>query len=1556
MKHLFLALTCCLYLAQATAQTDAPSGTVTYYGASLNGNLTSSTPTADRIVQVKTDKGVARASIFDPETQQIIAVIRGKAVACFGEKGSTSMLIDSSFVLKIPEGDTYSFDAQTQILTAFDAENRKMYTWEYRFTAKDTAVIHTKYYIKGNIHSQTVFNKVKNYSSILNGTVYDVPLSEALSPHNSTQILFTRYFPNSKTQEIATTTVKKVGANDRFQTRYTTYDSTGTLVANQVKRKDIASKPNISISFSKYGQINYVKDEGMAYKNYTIRSDYDDSTGALTTRKFQYNEVLPYKIHYLSNKPDGFFRKETEYAEVSESDIEVTTNSVVCPLFSIGKEAKGRLTYISLAAQNQKWTHDACPAKPQYVVEGGYDGILPDGAWRIYFVDTLGKKTHLAVAANFKKGLPDGACYALDAAKDTLASAVYRNGDLVYDKFADAFLFKKNYIQYLADSLKKMQHARNLRNQPLIAQQHERYLADIKKDIHTKTLWQRDTIATKINVSDNYNKGEYLKIVLIKEQFAPDSNSLVRLRYYFPDAPNVPMSVVRYHKKTKAIDSMAVLYNYKGNLLQGLDIQNNILLESHVETDYYRNITYTSICLRNDSIRIKTTYTDETQKGIKSIRTDSLAYTPTLRKAFADKRTFGFYFRAVHLDFENNELAGIINVNKYQNFRLASIEHEQMSPIAVHQTTYYAAENKPLYTETYDHRRLIYDADGATIINTLGSNPQTWTGINKYTAEPSMIYTEYYKNGKREGTWKEAYIDMDAYSLTVYENDFPISAVEYDYKHKITQESHTIAANRLQTIHYNENQDTISIEIDSLSLNKDRETTETEHHLQAGKYYAQDSTGKRYLSASWQKISHSRFLLRTWYPSGAPQIVYAYMPTAKSLSHLLLHEDKPLNVDDRNLYNLETQGILVQHENGKLYIQGIDASNEIACEYDENGNIQSEQVEDGYSKAMRYPAANETASCHWESLPYQEGKIENGRRVGNWRGYFRNAKKQLQYQLNYDAEGNITGTVECYDTNGAHLATETYSDSKRNGLTTTYKNNQPDQIKLYKNGTLQQTQQLDSKGKVYSVETQQGTTQYTTVYHPNTQTPAHRTAKITNYVDFECDSVYNESGKLIKIIEKDGYISTQTSFDKGKTSITYALEYSSLKENQAAYLKAAATDGIDQNGHSNLTNNKYQDKNKLLSGLKAFKYLKLPAATLSNFEIPTNAIEEDYDPVYDYDGNNVFNYGNQPDSHQEYPYNLSFPSYSLSDNFGQTLVLAPIKSDHLIVSLAADSIAESSMYKPIDIQSPSYPSCGNARTISVAEAEFITLNKNKIITAIVSAGGGVSTTLRYPAALLHPINSPEDAAFVCNMSRFRMVKTFPNYYKQDHKTGSKAAQVQAFAQQQQQAYEKIFTETSLHSTQIYTIGNTNLDIIPTKFVLLNDTPRIADENEYARDGRTDFSYMRFPHHQTTDKQNTLLCDDFLQQKKFRTLCTDGYIRFAPALPKLVALKNVLIDNQEINASFSFDTKDFDTKAFATQCKTQHIDLIITEKESNKALHIKDLKPTTIYIAHFRYRK
>jgi hypothetical protein len=1593
MKHYLLLIFMCCFSAQVFSQNDlgeeedVADPKVTYfYGKDLNEPLLSNNNGAPIAMIMRNYGNVVRTTILDPATQNILATIRGKMIPAYGKKGTMSAMMDSSFTFTIPKGNTYSFDAKTKVFNILDTKGRKEVAITYTFAKKDTSLVLTEYFINGKTMSKTTLRPLIAYTDLLNLKINRVYLkyggvSNFSSAYN---LSFSRFHPNGKM--IFSADIKSGNQYDPSSMKGTVmmYDSMGNKTYESKKISDFNNPKNVNmVEYSKYGKMTMITNAGLSHKSFVMLQRYDDSTGVLILQTYAYTDTMPNTMVAITEKPDGFFRRDTKYKEVNQREMYAGNVGMDYPLFKIERDEKGKLLALGLNVQEKNWTHDACPRQPEFIVEGKQDGVLPDGEWRIFLPDTLGNKKSLAVVATFKKGMPDGKWVALDEAKDTLASAVYNNGILVYNKYRAVYERVQNPEKYFLDSVNRAQKSINSRNAARNAAQHALYEKD------SKNIWQRDSLLVPVNTGGYSDDFKGSTILYIKEQLTPDSNSIIRKKYQYLNT-KIPTSVLLYTKKTEKIDSIATIYNKNGVMTHYLDTKTKQL--KIINTDTEGDDTALMIALPNDSTMITTNFYDDEHKNISTITVDSFAYTPSMKGEFFDKKRLTFTLNLLPIyveDIKKRSLDG------KENLAEITYPSDNLPLISTQTTTYFNKNGKIVYTEIGD-KQYEYAPDGKTIIATFAKDKKTWSGI-KHNFNDRIEEGIPYKSGKREGEGSIFYKADTTTALIVYKDDEEISRREYNAKNELVMESKTImdSPHREQMVYYNSKKEETRTEVN--------EVVKGDYsRLIKGTYYSTDTLGKRFLAGEFKILSDSSYVLKTWYPSGKPQIEYAYFTSDGSFQSNDLykslcekHYDK---TDLGSLQNLETFQYLSFWENGNLYQQGSNP-NSVFCEYDEKGRIRYENLAIEQEGGFVYPDPNKTEACNYENLPYQEGKMEGGKRIGLWKGFFRNTKKQMQYSIMYNNEGILNGALERFDTNGTRINTRNYTRNVLNGITTTYIDDKVAREIVYYFGMPIEERSYSNSGKMYSHNFISHDTIIKIEYAPQGDKISSKSISVPSQSTV-LDSTFNEQGNLIEYKRYDtesGFNTQQLLNKKNKWITKYFKQQQLISPSQKEYL-ATATKKEDQ--LSALTRYRsegglpfaekpiFNNKDSLLARMQTFNSLSFsPTLSQSNYRkpIPKNTTQK---AIIENDEEALLESMKSTPRYEKYTNTFTATQYTIKDKYGQTAVFTPITpAEPIVIVLDGDSIATPMQYNPIASGQYRIPvqnySNANAAAVDYAAAAaaaagadgpssntskayksyrqanyFSTLCDNKKVAAALGAKGGMRTIWRVPANVLHPKASKEDAAFVLNIEQLKLVKTYPHIFQntigdnlsEDYQT--KAQQIASYNALKPESQEVITIDKGRGDAalQIHTIGNTNMQFISTNTTLTKGCPVLEDrENPYL------FKPLRFANHQVLDKNGNAVCDAYLQQQKLRLLSTEGYMTFAPAIKNYIRTYDVLLDNEEINGSFFLDTKEINIDALLGQCRLQNIDLIICEQGTLKVVPFDKIEKGETYGAHFRYK-
>jgi antitoxin component YwqK of YwqJK toxin-antitoxin module len=1613
MKHLFFLFCLAQTINVVFAQTAQPRY---YYADSLHEAMqilpaeilededAEHSPVA---ISVVTSKDVVRATFFDPPTQKLLAVMRGKITPYYAGGAQKGVMPDSSFTLKIPNKETIAFDASTNTMTMFAPTGEKQKTVVFRFDQQDTTVTETEYYKNGTIMSVASYHRLQSYNRILEYSSPSFPLTyEMMNGDRAMQEQTTTYFyPNGKkyAEQLYKVSLKKRYEPDVY---WTVFDSTGAVLYKNVRYDDYYKQDKITLlDFYADGQIFKKIENKTVLPQYEITTYYAANTKKIRDYELNYTDSIKQEIAYITEKPDGFFRDKTKYGSIEKINMEANEHYIRYPLFDINKDST-HVDEINLKAQAASWQPDACPVKPPFVIEGAQDGVLPDGVWRIYFVDSLGKKTTLAVQAEFQKGVPNGKWFALDVAQDTLASATYKMGKITYNKYEMAYQKQENPEKYALDSVNLVQAAINKRNATTTKAQHELYYKQTKNITNTATnpatnpIFQRDTIVFPYNVGGINNYKNDL-IIAIKERLSPDTNSIIRLKYYYPNHKNVPTSVIRYTQNTLEIDSIAVLYAADGKLTTRFDAKKLELADYQVHEyavavlqknenediktgNETNNTGFAIFQIPNDSTLITTKFRDAAGKILEYIHIDSVGFTPTMRKgAFWDEQRLKFKLK-LPTELHTKQKTQVLAENEGCGFFGIECNDATGALICTQSQTYFDKNGKRYHTQI-GGTLTQYDRDGTTITGVFGEDHTKWNGKMRMLGNENTDFMQY-KNGKIEGEFSHFDTKDSTKTTYLYKNDILQSEKKWNTEGRLISD-YTLAQTKpfaVTTRKYSEKGEIMVEEIFADSASAEKMPTQnlnTVEYLKIGKYYAIDTTGKRYLSGEIVREKDGRCAIRSWYASGKPQILRAYNDNVYALERLdfydALRAQNAADFDFSGENRINFDDPLILHENGRLWLQGK-STNNLYCRYDDKGNIEEEGIENQDGGKMIYPKADEKETCHWEKLPYQTGKMQQGYRVGEWCGYYRNAKKQLQYRLHYDTEGFINGLFEEWDSAGQRTLIANYTKNELDGLLQVYSNNKLSQATLYKKGRVLEYKIFSEKGKLKQWETIRGDTTKTLVFNTKTGKISEKAIAFGEHehISLTIDSVFNTKSKLTNAAFR--FTNYEYRFEKitaldstGTYRQAYAVNGETIAENQKAYFAAAEAYIATKKVCPIFENEKFANRDTFIARLNRFEHLKFsPVLKTNDFRTtPARDIKNDMGITQNDRSSEYLTYKTSDyDKHVLQP-----TAYTISDKHGQSFTLKPHKSKFLSIALAADSAATPAIYNLLAEEYHAATDCEMTNSEVEVESSFrYTLQKNKNLAFAVSSENGVSTVLRFPPAILRPANDNKNdpkindsAAFVFNFNKFLVIKTNPHQYHDGRFIKQTSSRLNVVSSQYTtkneqikqinaipvQAHEYILATQTPTVNQLYHIGASAFSFAPTTQSIINGTP-LNLKNNSIFPYISQSVYLLFPHHQSFSKDSTVLHDAFLQQKKIRVFCEHGYIMFPPLVATPLLAENILIDNTEINLSFNFNTKNFTPEQLKKQCTAQGFDIIITDQ--NGLLPVRKYKKDEIYTAHLRY--
>jgi antitoxin component YwqK of YwqJK toxin-antitoxin module len=1085
MKHLFFILIGVVYLATAQAQND---NTRYLYGRDLQDiGHDSELPMVVKIIYSDT---LERTFIYDPQTSKLLTTIRRRKITWLGKADGYAHLCwlpDSSFVYAHSDKQKISFDAPSQTINFWGKMNEKVRTIVFSLP-KDSSVLATLYYKNGKKHSTAVYNMKSSGVGALQDFLYSrVSIFDDFHNilyTNSENQNYTFYYPNgnfyyNKKEWLYN---EKTGTHD--STTIVMQDTMGAKIENwDNKTQKQAGK---RFSFHLNGQIE------------SIESYFPDGSGFIETTQFEeVNKTATSRslscdagsngVSYKKGDGNNMFLRETY--NMGFNYFYFSNNSLQTPLFTIYTDTLGAYMDITLTATDQKWQKKTCPPTPAPIVEGWAKNIKPNGAVRVYYSDSLGAKKGLATLANFKNGLPDGIFVAFDKAGDTLASAVYTKGNLGYNKFYNLYLQTNFAGKYTADSIVKAQRAIDRR----ATKNHK-----IQHDWHTKdarNIWQRDTIIAGNVFSDGYNHFKKINtIYVVKEQLTPDSNSLVRLTYWYKNSPETPISTLLYHNTTKQIDSVALCF-YSDSILHS---QYNAFTHAYTTkgysgTDSDPKHSYTIITMPSDSVRITLESANPSGSEFSLKMVDSFYHTPSFR-TFVKNKLLPQAFVSTNYNAYEKALADYKKNGKFPDF---TCEIRVEMPL-----------QNPVYTTTNGRED---DADGEkkyffsdptherVDVKAMEKNLQNPTPLYQrngvyYTKMWEPFEKKNYKNGLLEGEQKSFNPTDSTTVVTYYSKNKFLSDKVYNSKGRLVGISKKTGKNRLLRQFFDEKE---LIWIKEETFFKDTDFSFYENDIFYSKVYAQDSIKGRYLAFELKKINDkpetNQYKVQSWYASGQPHILYAYFMTYNAVSSFLQKIKAPKTAEYNTTKYLddllgEVSAFALLHENGNLWQQGSRVSRPMTvCEYDKNGKIMREVLPiNANGKGYEYPTDDQKESCAWEHLPIQEGKMQNGLRVGAWRAYYRTAAKKLNYTLNYDENGLLDGLVAEYDSTGLPLYGYYYKKGVKQPIYNVYKGKDLIEASFLDGNKTTAHKKWNTNGVCYESIYQKNGAQYTINYFPNT--------------------------------------------------------------------------------------------------------------------------------------------------------------------------------------------------------------------------------------------------------------------------------------------------------------------------------------------------------------------------------------------------------------------------------------------------------------------------------------
>jgi hypothetical protein len=1559
MKYLFSILFCFALLHQGRGQemTEAQH----FYGESLNGYLEFFNSGKPLIIQIVPNPKVARLYMYDPKTQKLLLTVRAKVLV---EKkngiSQTHYLLDSNFVYTHTDKQKVVYDAAAKKMTGFDTEVLKAFDCGLKNKKNRDSIVYTTYYTNGKAKSRTVYAEKGMTLSIFKATLTGKGVMSIFSPEYDDVIIQEQFYPNGKLYWSEKKQPKKAVENAFSTKNIAIFDSTGkALDAQKYWYEHGNMKKGLRLSFARNGRLVFFEKTPDEDSGYSERREFDAQNGDLQQEKLDYLDTKDKKYLMIlkAKNPGNLFMNDVVYTHLAEG-FTYNKTELTTPLFSLTFDSLGHTLAIVTVVKNTNWGAKICPLPPKPLVIGKRKGVLPDGEWRIYAVDSLAKQTHLAVVANFDKGLPNGLFAAFSVSGDTLVEAVYRQGILETNKYYAAYMRSNFADQYFVDSLWQMNVALQKRAIKQNEKQHALYRAD------PKNIWQRDTIFSIYQTDYSIKNRSVVGILRVEEQLSPDSNSLVRVKYRYLDGFNDTISTVLYHKKTHEIDSIATIYDNHGELLWQFDAQAQKGFEW--TTKKYENAAAYYTEMPNDSVLI---CTKKERYGDKIIlqTIDSFYHTPSFRTFAPSKIQLKGYFAPNTRDIKTLYQMRRTEGREVQPFWY-NFEINALNPLSTR------TERDSLYG-----RELYFVTDkGKERIDTKAlydKKAQKAAVEWRISQENSKIYARNYADEQGDAAKNGIEKCWDGSENTTTVKRFVAGEVQ--------EVERFDAGGRLQA-HFvlkktNVNKQIIRDMYAEFFDEKGRlYHTETQRMKRKGsgdfdcfqtngdlidlKYYTQDSLGGLYLQFEISRQADSTYFMRSWYASGKPQVVYAHYGQWMDLGcreRLSLSLNLKTKIDDimHLLHHFGLFAFLVQYENGKVWAQGYNW--DAYCIYDENGKIKAENLPkttypDNKGLLFFYPDETNKASCAWENLPLQEGKMANGRRVGKWKGFERTAQKTLKYEMNYDSLGYMDGKMLLYDSIGQVVADYTYKKGRKNGVLHFYKNKTITEKMYYSNDVFLRTEFFNTNGVLYKKISDTKGVQTTMDYWDNGSILKQKNIAFHSHNErgevlyYKIDSVFSSTGKLLSANFSDSErLEISTTCLENKTyQTTKKINSHTFCATQAAYLKAEGNMLGESYGGSDagFVVKKNEPINPKIQANMQYIRIKTPLKDISSTEETPDFVLTD----------------SLPSTHLAKVNELAF-----RDNYGNSFLLqSKVKNEPLYVNVHADTGAIAAEYRPIYYNPNFFFTSHGGRHLR--ESVFDAWNKNLKSKVSVFAAHNLYTTVKYPAALLHPAQSKADAVLLIGFNDFTIGEGYPHKYMDEEgfsylkNTENKANIAEYYANTATDTLAFIGGYNPMSATQAYEIGKTGVVFVPTNMQMVVGAPITAELPHRGYTYDADYTPIKMPHHQTilTQKNGykTKLCDAFLRQKAIRVLVTDAEFTL-PCLPNQTLLaQNILLDKAEINGEFVLTANAESHQKVQKYLAAQKISLIIEPQAvaENADTEGKTTAYKTTY--YFRYER
>jgi hypothetical protein len=866
------------------------------------------------------------------------------------------------------------------------------------------------------------------------------------------------------------------------------WDSTGpALDANLYFNIKTLQPKGVWLDFDTNGKLNFVADfEKYKNKMYQTKVRSAANVQGFYDTKWQILDSIDtrvlYSHDYLYNT-NSFYEKTSFLSNITSYQYKKDSTGIVenTPIFKIKRDKNENLLTFSSNLMNIKYDVKTCPKPPEVVLDGKYVDNVPDGEWFVWQWNEGKTAKTLYARMTFKNGILDKLLEVWHKDNEVggyhlQAKAEFDDGRIVDDFFKNEYLKQANRHQYFIDSLKKVRTIQQARWLPNAKAQHDLFRRGATK------VWQQDTLITYSIVNKEQSAmiapENWLlqRIINIKQTLDSTADASVLIRSY--DSDGRAMLHIQYNQKTLALQDKAVVFDYKndgnyGNLVMKFqyDITNkklnkalhpirkvNDLMASDggFEFDsFYTNREMTEIL--QDSILIKTVYNDVGRIEKKVIDTFTLrgVADTTLPKP---------------LDCSITMLQWLVKNMDRIIWETQTMDMMYKAPISFDVLRYglsrtidcfYAPDGKR-YKCQNDSVFYQYNTDGKTIDKTAkrlkngnfsgeihsfyDENPE----IRRYNAAGELhgwctFYTNlpYLNLGffvKKEALYRKGKAIYIKYSYNKEGETKVMAESKFNSTDSSTYTlSYFLRKNQFRQKQYSNFMEEYTVKCEVLLSYKNDILSDYE-----GFWYKNDTIKTLYIKGKLE--ADSLYYFKTWYDDGKPELASAATISANRIIELATQIPN-LGSEAREKMQGGLLKIIHYYPNGLLCAQGgaghnaynitINALNIMAVYY-HNGTIKQEYL--NYSTNYAYPEPTNNNSCAWDALPYQEGKYFNNYRVGRWRGYQRNIKRQILYEINYDKDGFLDGKSTLYDTLGKVTYKGNFKNGKRNGVFTATSN------------------------------------------------------------------------------------------------------------------------------------------------------------------------------------------------------------------------------------------------------------------------------------------------------------------------------------------------------------------------------------------------------------------------------------------------------------------------------------------------------------------------------------